>query len=138
MPVSGGATSLPMSPSLWQTAHAAAKSALPFTASPGCSTTGVNCAINSARFFAFGLSLSIIAAACLATCLFGCVRRRAMLPGPRSFGSILPSRMEFEQRERGFGTLQDRVEGGLLQRWLQRVQSRHQRCCVAALVERSR
>ncbi len=55
MPLSGGPTSLPTSPSLWQLAQAPVNRTLPLAASPGFSTSGVSAAITSARCRACGV-----------------------------------------------------------------------------------
>ena len=81
----------PRSPSLWQLAQAPVKSVRPFAASPGFSTSGASVAMISLFAFAAGDSVSRSAAACSATCRFGCVRNRATLAGPRFAAVIFPS-----------------------------------------------
>ena len=67
------------------------KSALPFSASPGFSISGVSAAITSLLALPAGLRVLSRAFACCATCRFGCERNRATLPGPRPAGVIFPS-----------------------------------------------
>ena len=98
------------SPSLWQIEQAPVKSTWPFAASPGFSTSGSSAATMSLFAFAAGESVSSSAAACSATCRFGCVRSRATLAGPRFAGVTFPSFDRGEQRERGVRTLQDLIE----------------------------
>ena len=80
-----------MSPSLWQLEHAPVNSILPFAPSPGFSISGSSAATMSLFALAAGDSASRSAAACSATCRFGCVRNRATLAGPRFAGVTFPS-----------------------------------------------
>ena len=82
MPVRPGPMSMPASPNLWQIAHVTVNAALPFAASPGCSTAGSSFAMASFFAFASGFNSSSICVARLLTARSGCVRRRAALAGP--------------------------------------------------------
>ena len=111
MPFSGGPASLfPRSPSLWQLEQAPVKSARPFAASPGFSTSGSSAAMMSSFAFAAGDSASRSAAACSRHLP---VRMRAQ---PRHVGGAEVRRRDCavlhrgQQRERGVRTLQELIE----------------------------
>ena len=103
MPFSGGPTSiLPMSPSLWHVEQVPVKSALPLTASPGFSISGVSVAMMSSFAWRRGLSVSSRLRRLRAICRLGCVRSRATLAGPSWLVVIVAGLQRRQQRARRF------------------------------------